>query len=210
MKYNKNSLTYPHILSTIVYDKQRNIIGNGYTTHPSKSLNYYINNLNDTHLFFQFLEGEKLVTQLPASVTKSVNVLPIEYLKDQQVTRLMNCRESSEFHYKLSLYNLYLNLILNDQIPVIEFPPKSKPEFLSKGKIFDILTTINPDFAEEFKFLVEESQGILNEKSISGLSKKEKGLLLSELTNDLLISGKVMGKDLNNYNLQNHAAIKKN
>ena len=51
---NKNSLTYPHILSTIVYDKQENIVGNGYTTHPSKSLNYYINNLNDTHFFFNF------------------------------------------------------------------------------------------------------------------------------------------------------------
>ena len=52
IKYNKNSLTYPHLFSTIVYGKQGNIIGNGYATHPSKSLNYFINNLNNTHLFF--------------------------------------------------------------------------------------------------------------------------------------------------------------
>ena len=122
----------------------------------------------------------------------------------------MDYHKSSEFHYKLSLCNLYLNLVLNDQIPIIEFPPKPKPEFLSKGKIFDILTTINPDFAEEFESLIKEGQEILREESLKTLSKKEKGLLLSELTNDLLISGKVMGKDLNNYNLQNHAAIKKN
>ena len=80
MKYNKNLLIYPHILSTIVYDKQGNIIGNGYTTHPPKPLNYFINNLSDTHLFFQFLESEKWVSQLPTSVTNPVNVLPIEYL----------------------------------------------------------------------------------------------------------------------------------
>ena len=130
MKHKKNSLIYPHILSTIVYDKQGNIIDNGYTTHLSKPLNYFINNLSGTHLFFQFLEGEKWVSQLPTSVTKSVNVLPVEYLQSRHTTRLMNYRESSEFHYKLSLYNLYLNLILNDQIPIIEFPPKLQPEFL--------------------------------------------------------------------------------
>ena len=210
MKYNKNHLTYPHLFSTIVYDKQGNIIGNGYTTHPSKSLNYFINNLNDTHLFFQFLEGEKLVTQLPTSVTNSVNVLPIEYLSDQQVTRLINYRESSEFHYKLSLYNLYLNLILNDQIPVIEFPLKSKPEFLPKDKIIDALTIINPDFAEEFEWLIKQGQKILKRRSIKVLSKEQKGLLLSELTNDLFINSKAIDKDLNNFNLRNYAAIKKN
>ena len=210
MKYNKNSLTYPHILSTIIYDKQGNIVGNGYTTHPSKPLNYFINNLSDTHLFFQFLEGEKWVSQLPTSVTNPVNVLPVEYLQSQHTTRLMNYRESSEFHYKLSLYNLYLNLVLNDQIPIIEFPHKPQPEFLSKDEIIDILTTINPDFAEEFEFLVEQGQGLLRKESIRGLSKEKKGILLSELTNNLLINGKAIDKDLNNYNLQNYAAIKKN
>ena len=139
-----------------------------------------------------------------------MNVLPIECLENHQVTRLMNYSKSSEFHYKLSLYNLYLNLILNDKIPVIEFPPKSKPEFLSKGDIIDLLTIINPDFTEEFESLIKQSQKILNEESISVLSKKEKGLLLSRLTNELLINGKAIGKDLNNHNLRNYAAIKKN
>ena len=139
-----------------------------------------------------------------------MNVLPIEYLEDQQVTRLMNYNKSLEFHYKLSLYNLYLNLILNDQIPVIEFPSKSKPEFLSKDEIIDLLTTINLDFAEEFESLIKQGQKILRERSIRFLSKEKKGLLLSELTNDLLINSKAIDKDLNNYNLRNYAAIKKN
>ena len=87
----------------------------------------------------------------------------------------MNYRESSEFHYKLSLCNLYLNLILNDQIPIIEFPPKLQPEFLSKDKIFDLLTTINPDFAEEFESLINQGQELLREESIRTLSKEKKG-----------------------------------
>ena len=85
---NKNSLTYPHILSTIVYDKQENIVGNGYTTNTSKSLNYFINNLSDTHLFFPVFGRWKMSYSLPTSVTNPVNVLPVEYLQSQHTYKI--------------------------------------------------------------------------------------------------------------------------
>ena len=207
VKYGKMEKLHPFFL--IDYTNQSNLFGTGYTNNPYKAANYILNSTTDAHILFNFTQNESSPHQLPVAALKQTEIIPIEYLKNHQVMTLSDYDEFSEFHFKLSTYNLYLHLVINDQVSVIGFPIESKPIFIKRSEIIDILKTLDLEFAENFNSLVEDSQKAFIEDINDISSKKEKALILNELTNTILTDKKAIDKDLSNHSLKSYTIMKK-
>lgn len=207
VKYGKMGKLHPFFL--IDYTNQGNLFGTGYTNNPYKAANYMLNSTTDAHILFSFKQNESSPHQLPAASLKQTEIIPIEYLKNHQAMTLSDYDEFSEFHFKLSMYNLYLHLVINDQVSVIGFPIESKPVFIKRNEIIDILKILDLEFTENFNSLVEDSQKAFLEDINNISSKKEKASILNEITNTILTYKKSIDKDLSSHGLKSYTIIKK-
>lgn len=181
----------------------------GYTTNYSRASKSLTSHTNNAYIFSQFCMNEKTVTQLPVAIIRPNSVLAIDQLTLFQNERILSYREDQKFHCINSLRNLYLNLMLNDNIPLLDLNPKFSFKTLEIETILKGLEQKDSQLANNFERCIKEVQNYLSSEELK-FSEETKAKILTKIINTEVVNLKAMDQEptINNFIKYNY--MKKN
>ena len=186
----------PHPAQIILtLEELNNIVCSGYTTNPDKALKSLTSHSLHDYIYFQFSHNGKLITQLPAAIIEPSYITPLELLNSSQQNRLLLYREQYLFHYQLSIYNTYLNLIINDNIPHLKILKHVSLEHINTNDLMQAINEIDSDFSTEFERSILTVQEAFNDYN-PDLSSKVKSKLVIDIYNEIIIHPRIRTQNL--------------
>lgn len=155
---------------------------------------------NNAYIFSQFCMENKIVTQLPVAVVRPYSILHLDELTLALEARLSSYKEDQRSHCINSLRNLYLNLILNNNITLLNLNTKLSFEALKIETILKSLEQRDLQLTNDFERCIKEVQKYLSGNQFE-FDKKNKAEILTKIINTEVVGLKAIDQEptLNNY-----------